>query len=144
MHLFRQESNKEHDSLPIADPTCRSAKVHSRICFRDTCCLSQSRQDLRQRLAFRRQSIASFRNFLFPIRSIRSIPVDAFRHLPSIREAKIELAELPIWYDVDDSNTLDLLREELLGGVAPPFANVPGYHAPHSREFLHRLVGVSQ
>ena len=62
----------------------------------------------------------------------------------AIREAKIELAELPIWYNVDDSNTLDLLREELLGGVAPPFANVPGYHAPHSREFLHRLVGVSQ
>ncbi len=62
----------------------------------------------------------------------------------AIRSASIELAELPLWYDVDDSNTLDLLREELLEGVAPPFADVPGYHAPHSREFIAGLFGVNR
>ena len=62
----------------------------------------------------------------------------------AIREAKIELAKLPIWYDVDDSYTLSLLREELLVGKALPFAKVPGYPAPHSREFIHRLFGVGK
>ena len=62
----------------------------------------------------------------------------------AIRNASIELGELPLWYDVDDSNTLDLLREELLQGASPPFASVPGYYAPHSREFIGGLFGVSQ
>ena len=62
----------------------------------------------------------------------------------AIKDSRIELAELPVWYDVDDSDTLNLLRDELLRGLAPPFANVPGYHAPHSREFLHRFFGVPQ
>jgi rSAM/selenodomain-associated transferase 1 len=62
----------------------------------------------------------------------------------AIREARIELAELPIWYDVDDSETLNLLRDELLGGKALPFAKVPGYPAPHSREFIRHFFGVSE
>ncbi len=60
----------------------------------------------------------------------------------AVREANIELAELPTWYDVDDGDTLNLLRDELLLGVAPAFGNLPGYPAPHSREFLHRFFGV--
>lgn len=62
----------------------------------------------------------------------------------AIRNTSIELAELPLWYDVDDSNTLNVLRDELLDGVAPPFASVPGYYAPHSREFIGRFFGVSR
>jgi uncharacterized protein len=62
----------------------------------------------------------------------------------AIRDAKIELAELPVWYDVDDRDTLNLIRDELLRGIAPPFANVAGYHAPHSREFLRGLFGEAQ
>ena len=62
----------------------------------------------------------------------------------AIRQARIELAELPVWYDVDDSDTLNLLREELLGGIRLPFAKVQGYPAPHSREFLRRFFGVGQ
>jgi rSAM/selenodomain-associated transferase 1 len=64
--------------------------------------------------------------------------------IEAIRDAKIELAELPIWYDVDDTDTLNLLRDELLGGRTLPFVNAPGYPAPHSREFLHRFFGVSK
>ena len=51
------------------------------------------------------------------------------------REAGIELVELPLWYDVDDESTLDILKAEL-AGIAPGFATLPGYPAPHTREFL--------
>ena len=57
----------------------------------------------------------------------------------AIAAAGIELVELPLWYDVDDGETLDLLREELLGKKPPPFAEVCGYSASHSRKFLHDL-----
>jgi glycosyltransferase A (GT-A) superfamily protein (DUF2064 family) len=56
----------------------------------------------------------------------------------------IELVELPLWYDVDDGKTLDLLREELLGEKPPPFAEARGYSASHSRKFLHDLLGGDQ
>jgi rSAM/selenodomain-associated transferase 1 len=58
--------------------------------------------------------------------------------------AGIDLVELPLWYDVDDAPTLDLLRTELLAGIAPGFAIQPGYAAPHSREFLlaHNLAST--
>jgi glycosyltransferase A (GT-A) superfamily protein (DUF2064 family) len=56
----------------------------------------------------------------------------------------IELVELPLWYDVDDGETLDLLREELLGEKLPPFAETRGYAAPHSRKFLHDLLRGDQ
>ena len=51
----------------------------------------------------------------------------------------IEVVELPLWYDVDDSATLNLLSSELLADTAPPFVTLPGYPAPHSREFLKVL-----
>ena len=62
----------------------------------------------------------------------------------AIREASIELAQLPVWYDIDDGDTLNFLRNELLEGMAPPFTKVPGYEAPHSREFLQRFFGPSK
>jgi uncharacterized protein len=52
----------------------------------------------------------------------------------------IELVELPLWYDVDDGETLDLLRQELLEEKPPPFAESCGYAASHSRKFLHDLL----
>jgi rSAM/selenodomain-associated transferase 1 len=53
--------------------------------------------------------------------------------------AGIELIELPIWYDVDDLATLELLHAELVGGIAPPFAAQAGYNADATREFLLTL-----
>ncbi len=50
--------------------------------------------------------------------------------------AGIEVVELPMWYDVDDGAMLDLLKAELLAGMAPGFATLAGYAAPHTREFL--------
>ena len=52
-----------------------------------------------------------------------------------VREAGLELIELPLWYDVDDGPTLDILTAEL-AGIAPGFATLPGYPAPHTRDFL--------
>ncbi len=59
----------------------------------------------------------------------------------AIASAGIELMELPIWYDVDDGKTLDLLCDELLESKPPYFTQAPGYPAPHSREFLQQLFG---
>jgi rSAM/selenodomain-associated transferase 1 len=58
--------------------------------------------------------------------------------------AGIEVVELPLWYDVDDADALDLLRNELLEDAHPPFATVLGYSAPHTREFLLALCKVSR
>jgi hypothetical protein len=55
------------------------------------------------------------------------------------RTANLELIELPLWYDVDDATTLDLLTAELLASTPPPFATTPGYPAPHTRAFLRQL-----
>lgn len=52
------------------------------------------------------------------------------------REASLDLVELPLWYDVDDAQTLAILNAELLQSTPPPFATAPGYPALHSREFL--------
>jgi len=54
------------------------------------------------------------------------------------REAGIELVELPVWYDVDDAETLAVLERELVEGVRPEFAKVDGYKAEATREFLVR------
>jgi rSAM/selenodomain-associated transferase 1 len=62
----------------------------------------------------------------------------------AIARAGIELVELPIWYDVDDGETLKLLQDELLRSTPPPFANALGYPAPHTRSFLLEAVGVSK
>lgn len=62
----------------------------------------------------------------------------------SIAGAGIELIELPTWYDVDDGDTLELLRHELLAGAPPPFASLRGYPAPRSRDFILALSEVSR
>jgi rSAM/selenodomain-associated transferase 1 len=53
--------------------------------------------------------------------------------------AGIEMVRLPLWYDVDDQATLEVLEAELLDGVPPAFAALRGYVATHSREFLKSL-----
>ena len=55
------------------------------------------------------------------------------------REASLDLVELPLWYDVDDGETLRLLRAEVLEGVMPSFAAATGYAAPETRKFLQDL-----
>jgi rSAM/selenodomain-associated transferase 1 len=55
------------------------------------------------------------------------------------KEAGIEVVVLPLWYDVDDRETLELLAAELLGEVPPPFATVAGYCAEHTRAYLREL-----
>ncbi len=55
------------------------------------------------------------------------------------REASLDLVELPLWYDVDDGETLAVLRAELLTNTRPPFATLAGYAAPATREFLRKL-----
>ena len=56
--------------------------------------------------------------------------------IAAARAAGIEIVELPLWYDVDDGATLDLLCGELLRAQPPAFTRLPGYAAPHSRAFL--------
>ena len=41
----------------------------------------------------------------------------------AIADAGVELVELPVWYDVDDAETLKLLQDELLRSIPPPFAD---------------------
>ena len=53
-----------------------------------------------------------------------------------VREAGIELVELPKWYDVDDAATLTVLERELIHGERPRFASVSGYNAEWTREML--------
>lgn len=53
-----------------------------------------------------------------------------------IREAGIELVELPLWYDVDDAATLRVLEQELLDRRRPAFATVDGYEARSTGEWL--------
>ncbi len=54
-------------------------------------------------------------------------------------EALLEVVDLPVWYDVDDQETLTLLQAELLNGTQPPFATMRGYAAPATRDFLKAL-----
>ncbi len=53
-----------------------------------------------------------------------------------IKDAGIELIELPTWYDVDDAATLAVLEDELLLGIRPDFASVDGYNAVSTRDYL--------
>lgn len=55
------------------------------------------------------------------------------------READLEVVLLPVWYDVDDAETLAILNEELLNATVPSFATMPGYPAPHTRDLLLAL-----
>jgi rSAM/selenodomain-associated transferase 1 len=58
-----------------------------------------------------------------------------------VREAELELVELPVWYDVDDAATLALLESELIEGKRPAFASVDGYDARVTREWLMQRGG---
>lgn len=58
------------------------------------------------------------------------------------KKAGIEVIELPIWYDVDDGETLRLLHGELLAGLRPSFVALDGYPAQHSHNFLLALQAV--
>jgi uncharacterized protein len=55
------------------------------------------------------------------------------------KEAGIEVVVLPLWYDVDDGETLELLIAELLDDALPPFAALAGYRAEHTRAYLRLL-----
>jgi hypothetical protein len=56
-----------------------------------------------------------------------------------VREAGIELVELPLWYDVDDAATLKILQAELLAGMMPGFAVMAGYPAQNTRTMLMQM-----
>jgi rSAM/selenodomain-associated transferase 1 len=62
----------------------------------------------------------------------------------AIARAGLELVELPVWYDVDDGETLRVLQNELLRSIPPSFATAPGYPAPYSRRFLLETAGGSE
>lgn len=57
-----------------------------------------------------------------------------------VHQAGLELVELPLWYDVDDGITLQVLAAELLDKRRPAFAGVDGYDASATRAFLAGLA----
>jgi hypothetical protein len=57
-----------------------------------------------------------------------------------VREAGLELVELPKWYDVDDAATLAVLERELIHDEPPVFVRVDGYNAEWTREMLAERV----
>jgi uncharacterized protein len=59
--------------------------------------------------------------------------------LEAAKAADIEVVVLPLWYDVDDGETLELVTAELLRDASPPFATLPGYCAEHTRAYLISL-----
>jgi uncharacterized protein len=59
--------------------------------------------------------------------------------IAAAKAASIETIVLPLWYDVDDAATLDILTAELLHHTPPPFTTIPGYPAQHTRNFLGKL-----
>jgi rSAM/selenodomain-associated transferase 1 len=82
-----------------------------------------------------------------------STPRVAAQTIARAEEISLPVALLPAWYDVDDAQTLARLCEELLGeprGTAGTAraetlcgdnaATSRGYDAPHTRDFLARLV----
>ena len=59
-----------------------------------------------------------------------------------VHGAKMELVELPKWYDVDDASMLAVLERELLNGERPEFAMASGFDARRTREFLAERVSA--
>jgi len=55
--------------------------------------------------------------------------------------ARLEVVVLPLWYDVDDAVSLEILKGELLRSIPPRFTVIPGYAARHTRDFLRNLDG---
>jgi uncharacterized protein len=58
-------------------------------------------------------------------------------------EIGLEVAILSAWYDVDDAATLRHLCDELFSRNGEPAADtdIVAYHAPHTRNYLSRLIG---
>ena len=54
--------------------------------------------------------------------------------------AYIDLVELPVWYDVDDLSSLQILAVELLEDVQPDFTTAIGYPAPYTLAKLRELA----
>jgi rSAM/selenodomain-associated transferase 1 len=69
-----------------------------------------------------------------------STPAVLEETLDRCREASLDVLLLPTWYDVDDAQTLSLLRAELIEGREPSFATVRGYAAPHTRNLLEQMA----
>ncbi len=59
--------------------------------------------------------------------------------LAAAKATNIETVTLPLWYDVDDGTTLEILTAELLDNTPPPFTSIPGHAAEHTRVFLRNL-----
>lgn len=57
----------------------------------------------------------------------------------AVRDVGVELVTLPMWYDVDDAETLTILHAELIDAVMPEFTSLRGYPANHTRSLLRRL-----
>ncbi|MCA1629204.1 MAG: TIGR04282 family arsenosugar biosynthesis glycosyltransferase [Acidobacteria bacterium] len=58
-------------------------------------------------------------------------------------EIDLEVVKLPAWYDVDDAATLARLCAELFaGGERDMRGAARGYSAPHTREYLARLISA--
>ncbi len=55
-------------------------------------------------------------------------------------EAGLPVVDLPLWYDVDDGETLRTLVAELLDGVQPQFATTQGFQAPATRNYLQAFT----
>jgi rSAM/selenodomain-associated transferase 1 len=59
--------------------------------------------------------------------------------IAAAQATNLEAVILPLWYDVDDAATLDILTAELLHDTPPPFTTIPGYPAKQTRDFLGKL-----
>jgi uncharacterized protein len=62
----------------------------------------------------------------------------------AVHKAGLELVELPLWYDVDDAESLQVLKNELLEDVRPCFVSADGYAAPHSMQSLEQMYAVTE
>lgn len=72
-----------------------------------------------------------------------STPTVFAETVAAVISAGIEVVQLPLWYDVDDGESLAILEAELLQQTPPPFVSMPGYPARHSRAFLENLRSAS-
>ena len=81
-------------------------------------------------IGLKRPHAASFERITWSTDSVYAETVER------IRSAQLELVELPVWYDVDDAATLAMLEAELLDGQRPDFANINGYDALHTKDYL--------
>jgi rSAM/selenodomain-associated transferase 1 len=52
------------------------------------------------------------------------------------REASVPVVNVPAWYDIDDAQTLELLKDELAGRPLPFAHRIAGAPARHTRAFM--------